>query len=727
MFCTNCGKQIPDGSKFCTNCGASMGNNQPPIQNQQQFQQPYQQPYQQPFNAPNPPPYRPKKSKGGVIAVVVLLVIALIAAGIFFGPKIIDLFKPSQTPGRSASIGFTQQNVSIEATATVDNNGGIVSLPSNSALAGSYVTVPAAAVDQQVNVSVGTVTGTYTNAPESISQTALHLDLGGYEDLTQPILITFQYAKNAVEAERIPVGLYIDETGKLNQMMTHSIDKEAGQFTVMTFHASTFTYYILDDIESYPDTYATNFLPSKDGFAEVNTGSSIFSGGECYGMSTFAKWYYLNKKTSASDALFDLFRTPQMGVSPTGDIITPQDVIATKAFQYTTKESSILWDTERMFSSYVEKDEEGNITGYRMDNSVSVRCIMDAIYFWEEPVEVGIYGTGGHSVLAYGYEKTADKITIKIYDPNFPGDNAQKIVYDIATKTISTPAYPAGFLDGRLTTTGYGTFTSVNEYEKILEDAKNNFAGTIADLEVTDPVNGLIVETGTYIVSGSLDTLNMMGEQVGDMIEIISDKGQIFRQTLTKNGTSPSNFSVEVPLKSGENKFLINVIYNDESGNEHFMSHDFYGWLIINSTVPTNAIYITLTWDGQPDIDLYVTNPNGETAYWESKNTSDGGFLDIDDTSSYGPEHYTLKASDSVLWGQAYTVRLHYYDGNGPTSYNVIVTENEGTIYERTSYYSGVISTDGYEIDDYYNNDAPGSSGPDWVDICTVVPLRDDN
>ena len=103
MFCTNCGKQIPDGSKFCTNCGATLGNTQPPIQNRQQFQQPYQQPYQQP-HAPNPP-IQAQKSKGGVIAVVVILVVALIGAGIFLGPKIIDFFKPSQTPGRSASIG----------------------------------------------------------------------------------------------------------------------------------------------------------------------------------------------------------------------------------------------------------------------------------------------------------------------------------------------------------------------------------------------------------------------------------------------------------------------------------------------------------------------------------------------------------------------------------------------------------------------------------------------
>lgn len=39
MFCTNCGKEIPDGSKFCTSCGSKIENAQPtasvPVNNMQ--------------------------------------------------------------------------------------------------------------------------------------------------------------------------------------------------------------------------------------------------------------------------------------------------------------------------------------------------------------------------------------------------------------------------------------------------------------------------------------------------------------------------------------------------------------------------------------------------------------------------------------------------------------------------------------------------------------------
>jgi hypothetical protein len=61
----------------------------------------------------------------------------------------------------------------------------------------------------------------------------------------------------------------------------------------------------------------------------------MFSGGECYGMSSFSKWYFLNHKTGEEEPFSDLF-IPEMAY-PDCDVIVPQDIIATKAFQYTTK------------------------------------------------------------------------------------------------------------------------------------------------------------------------------------------------------------------------------------------------------------------------------------------------------------------------------------------------------------------------------------------------------
>lgn len=61
MFCTNCGSQLPDGSKFCSNCGAKFS----PAESAQQAQPPHQQPYQQPYQQGYQNPYG---SPTGIVA-----------------------------------------------------------------------------------------------------------------------------------------------------------------------------------------------------------------------------------------------------------------------------------------------------------------------------------------------------------------------------------------------------------------------------------------------------------------------------------------------------------------------------------------------------------------------------------------------------------------------------------------------------------------------------------
>lgn len=125
MFCTRCGSQMEDGTKYCMVCGApleqpqmqpaSQANAQPqasvqpqpqpapqaqaPVQPQPQSQPVFQTPPQQsvqpqqgiymntPLEMLNQEPPKKKKKKGGVIAIVAILLIALIGGGGFFGYK----------------------------------------------------------------------------------------------------------------------------------------------------------------------------------------------------------------------------------------------------------------------------------------------------------------------------------------------------------------------------------------------------------------------------------------------------------------------------------------------------------------------------------------------------------------------------------------------------------------------------------------------------------------
>lgn len=74
-------------------------------------------------------------------------------------------------------------------------------------------------------------------------------------------------------------------------------------------------------------------------------------------------------------------------------------------------------------------------------------------------------------------------------------------------------------------------------------------------------------------------------------------------------------------------------------------------------------ITVTLTWGSQPDVDLHVYEPDGSHVFYGyPQGTS--GYLDIDDTSGYGPEHYYAKCEN--LQTGTYRIGVNYYDGDRP-------------------------------------------------------------
>ena len=116
MFCTNCGKQLPDGSSFCTSCGTRLGNAQPaenavpapaPVPEQPVFTAPapeqpvFTAPEQPAFTAPEQPVQAaapadksPKNApKLGLIigiaaaVVVIAALVIMFVTGVFTGAK----------------------------------------------------------------------------------------------------------------------------------------------------------------------------------------------------------------------------------------------------------------------------------------------------------------------------------------------------------------------------------------------------------------------------------------------------------------------------------------------------------------------------------------------------------------------------------------------------------------------------------------------------------------
>lgn len=72
-------------------------------------------------------------------------------------------------------------------------------------------------------------------------------------------------------------------------------------------------------------------------------------------------------------------------------------------------------------------------------------------------------------------------------------------------------------------------------------------------------------------------------------------------------------------------------------------------------------VRVVLNWNkNDTDIDLWVTDPNGERCYYDNKRTTAGGRISDDFTSGYGPEQFMIR---KAIKGE-YKIQVNYYGDN---------------------------------------------------------------
>jgi uncharacterized protein YfaP (DUF2135 family) len=171
------------------------------------------------------------------------------------------------------------------------------------------------------------------------------------------------------------------------------------------------------------------------------------------------------------------------------------------------------------------------------------------------------------------------------------------------------------------------------------------------------------------------------------------------------------SFQAQVVLRSGDNDLRVGVEGVDGRRGCAVKK--------IKSTTARTTLSATLTWNlDDADVDLYVTEPTGQTAWYRALHPSGGGRLDVDNTRGFGPENYfvTFPVGDMTLSG-TYTIRVHYYSDHReddthptrPVTWKVVVLSNEGTPKEKYEVFTGTLSAANS------GNDAPGSGGADWA------------
>jgi uncharacterized protein YfaP (DUF2135 family) len=151
-------------------------------------------------------------------------------------------------------------------------------------------------------------------------------------------------------------------------------------------------------------------------------------------------------------------------------------------------------------------------------------------------------------------------------------------------------------------------------------------------------------------------------------------------------------FEAQLPLRPGVNQ--IEAFCAGPSGSAR-------DGLSIYSSAPAADLEIVLVWDsGEADLDLHVTEPNGEECYAGNRRTSSGGVLQVDDTDGFGPEVYLLPVAPL---GE-YRIAVAYYEASrarraAQTEARVEVRVRGGTPYERRMTFPVTLTNEGQTLE----------------------------
>ena len=586
-------------------------------------------------------------------------------------------------------VEFDEGNDIPELTESVPPTGGTLRVTNPiSPIYGVVVDFPAGALPQSTEVTIGYNDGSLAPNSGIYSGANILIEAPGIREFSQPVEITVPFD----QPNSIPIPYYITGDGSIRPCQLVKVDRVNKTFTFQTFHASLFTW-IWDLFTSEPDTLVdTDFEPNEDGFQVINNGSSYNRDGECFGMTSFSLWYWMN--LLADGDFYPRFYNV-VGQDSNGNNLRGQDIIATRAFVSITQQWNVYIPTVAHEIGLAARERYATIRNI-IDNTIEPVLI----YLWHETGT----DTGAHSVLAFAYDGATGEISI--YDPNFPGAT-RTIQYNLTSNEFND----YGGYDG-IIYNGDGSLNLTEPYQNILGDAEENFSNSsMPTINITSHTDGSFVTERNILLVGSIDSVEILVSRLKVLVGSVE-----FTTTVPVNG----NFSIPISLESGVNHLVFTLEGEDSGGKLIAVSPTNLDTVdyTIELVQPNSIILMTLTWDkDDTDLDTYVIDPVGDYSCYYHMTTADGGELDYDDTNGFGPEHWTLMNTDTIRYDQPYRFRVHYYSdhGNGGTNYIVTIKLYEGTSREATYSYTGYLSAN------FPSNDHPTATGPDWVDIAELT------
>lgn len=474
--------------------------------------------------------------------------------------------------------------------------------------------------------------------------------------LETPLVVTLPYDTGDA-AGGVPAILHFDETGQRYDPATLlSVDPVGGTMTVEARSFSVFLPVVFDDSVLPSDWDVTGFTDAKR-WSIPNFGRFLSPNGNCLGMSSWCVWFFENE--------------PGRNLSATYSGTAAQ-IVATRAHAAQSQYWAIK---QHQYEQTLGTDATGLL----------MKAFLAA---FDRPLILTMFApSAGHACVLYGYDEDG----IRFYDVNEPGAD-QFVAFDGS----------AFGTYGAYDRFGFVALPSIGrnqDFRTLYEEAADGFRGD--QVHITSPDGVTTLSSRFHTVTGTVDVPEW-------------NSLWVFANGEPYTGSIGSgSFSVQVPLVAGENTITV-LAGTDVSNQSSWAPGSGVNTVVAQNDVPLSELLVSLEWQqNQTDVDLYVTEPGGETSWYSHRTTASGGTLDRDDTDGYGPEHYTTVTPLTGL----YDVRVHYYSNRGtglPATGRVTVVLKEGLPGQVSRTFNFTIGTANS------SNSSPGGVGPDWFDVALV-------
>ncbi len=342
-----------------------------------------------------------------------------------------------------------------------------------------------------------------------------------------------------------------------------------------------------------------------------------------------------------------------------------------KEREFLKKEKRFLDEAYNLYNKVIEAPDTTNITGYVVNNQgqamagVVVKAFSDKYKLLA--CETKTKSDGSYNLLV---PLNASNYTVIISKPGFVDTTIYGIDSDLAgSNTFQETVY--------LHEESYGIYNVIVNFRDALDGEELSNYSSNVEFILRKGINN---KTGTIEYHDYLD---------------------LFYNPYYEVGLYPGTYTAEIITPGYEsNYFTISTLYNNMEVNSNSVPY-----------IDNDDVRIVLTWGANPsDLDSHLFLPNGNHIAYYSKQV-DGGNLDIDDVSSYGPETVTINSlkngtykyyvADFTNSASGYyssrdmalsNARVDVYNKHGLVSTFIVPSHREGVIWHVFNISDGVIS-----------------------------------